>query len=128
MPNDLDATRQLLSRQLSEAIANDAIGTLPIITALQTQTDEHLRVAVRQAAGSSSWSEIATALGVSKQAAHQRFRTYAEGVADEMKAHRHAIKQAARDGDRDEVAKGRARVAALADELRVAARSLKDRA
>lgn len=75
MLSALDTTRGHLSRQLTEAIATDPIGALPIITALQRETDEHLREAVRQAALSSSWKEIATALGVSKQAAHQRFRT-----------------------------------------------------
>jgi anti-sigma28 factor (negative regulator of flagellin synthesis) len=126
MLNDLDATRELLSRQLSEAIATDAIGALPIITALQKETDEHLREAVRQAAGSASWREIATALGVSKQAAHQRFRAYAKGVADEMKVHQRAIKQACRNGNNDQAVKARARVEELAGELRTAARSLKD--
>jgi hypothetical protein len=126
MSSDLDATRELLSRQLTEAIATDAIGALPIITALQKETDEHLRDAVRQAAGSSSWREIATALGVSKQAAHQRFRVYAKGVAEEMKVHQRPIKQARRNGDNDRAVKARARVEELAGELRTAARSLKN--
>ena len=81
MMSDLDTTRKQLSRQLAEGIATDPIGVLPVITALQRETDGHLREAVRQAALSSSWSEIATALGVSKQAAHQRFKDYAKGVA-----------------------------------------------
>ncbi len=124
--NDLDATRELLSRQLTEAIATDAIGALPVITALQQETDEHLREAVRHAAGNASWSQIAAALGVSKQAAHQRFRAYAEGVGDEMKVHQRAIKQARRNSDHDQALKTRARVKELAGELRTAARSLKD--
>jgi hypothetical protein len=126
MLNDLDATRELLSRQLTEAVATDAIGALPVITALQKETDEHLREAVRQAAGSSSWREIASALGVSKQAAHQRFRAYATGVADEMKVHHRAMKQARRDGDTDQAATARARRDELAAQLRTAARALKD--
>lgn len=126
MLNDLNTTRELLSRQLTEAIATDAIGALPVITALQKETDEHLREAVRQAAGRSSWREIAAALGVSKQAAHQRFRVYAKGVADEMKVHQRAIKQARRQGDTDQALKARARRDELADQLRTAARALKD--
>lgn len=126
MLNDLDATRELLSRQLNEAIATDAIGALLVITALQKETDEHLREAVRQAAGTSSWREIATALGVSKQAAHQRFRAYAKGVADEMKVHHRAMKQARSNGDTDQAAKARARRDELAAQLRTAARALKD--
>jgi response regulator of citrate/malate metabolism len=124
--NDLDTTRERLSQQLTDAIATDPIGALPVITALQKQTDEHLREAVRQAALSSSWSEIATALGVSKQAAHQRFRAYAEGVAEEMKTHHRAIKQARRNGDTVQAAQSRARRDELAAQLRTAARSLKD--
>lgn len=126
MMNDLNATRELLFRQLTEAIATDAIGALPVITALQQETDEHLREAVRHAAGSASWSQIATALGVSKQAAHQRFRAYAKGVGDEMKVHQRAIKRARRNGDHDQALKARARVKELAVELRTAARSLND--
>jgi predicted DNA-binding protein YlxM (UPF0122 family) len=124
--NDLDTTRELLSRQLTKAIATDAIGVLPIITALQGETDEHLREAVRQAAQSSSWSEIATALGVSKQAAHQRFKTYAKGVAVEMKAHQRAMTQARRSGDSEQAGQERARREELAAQLRAAAKALRD--
>jgi len=125
MADDLEATRELLSRQITEAIAADAIAAITSITALQKETEEQLRVAVRQAANESSWSEIATALGVSKQAAHQRFRVYAKGVADEIKVHRRAIKQARRAGETDQAMKERERVDALAGQLRSAARSLK---
>ncbi len=124
--SDLDTTRERLSRQLTEAIAADPIGTLPIITALQKEADKHLREAVRQAAHSSSWREIATALGVSKQAAHQRFKTYVTGVADEMKTHHRAIKQARRKDDTAQAARSQARRDELAAELRSAARALKD--
>ncbi len=126
MLSDLDTTREQLSRQLAEGIATDPIGVLPIITALQKETDEHLREAVRQAALSSSWRDIATALGVSKQAAHQRFRAYAEGVAAEMKTHHRAAKQAHRDGDATQAAQSKARRDELAAQLRTAARAMKD--
>lgn len=128
MTSDLDSTRERLSRQLAEEIATDPIGVLPIIAALQKDTDEHLREAVRQAALSSSWSEIAAALGVSKQAAHQRFKAYAKGVADEMKTHQRAAKQAGRDGDTARAAQSRARRDELATQLRTAVRALKDQA
>ena len=67
--------------------------------------------------------EIAAALGVSKQAAHQRFRLYVRGVADEMKREQRAIKQARRDGDTDRALDAKARRLALAAELRKAARA-----
>jgi predicted DNA-binding protein YlxM (UPF0122 family) len=126
MMSDLGITRERLSRQLAEAIDTDPIGVLPIITALQKETDEHLREAVRQAALSSSWSEIATALGVSKQAAHQRFKAYAKGVAEEMKSEHRAAKQARRNGDTAQAAQSKARRDELAAQLRTAARALKD--
>ena len=126
MLNDLDATREHLSRQLTDAVAADAIGVLPIITALQKDTDEHLREAVRLASERSSWREIASALGVSKQAAHQRFRVYAKGVAAEMKVHQRAMKQARRDGDADQAVAERARRDELVAQLKTAARALKD--
>jgi hypothetical protein len=124
--NDLRATRELLSRQLAEAIAEDPISALPIITELQRDTDEHLRAAVRQAAPGSSWREIAGALGVSKQAAHQRFKAYAKGVTHEMKTEHRAMKQARRNGDIDQAAEARARRDELAGHLRAAAKALKD--
>jgi hypothetical protein len=126
MMSDLDTTREQLFQQLADGIATDPIGVLPIITALQKETDEHLRQAVRQAALSSSWSEIATALGVSKQAAHQRFKTYAKGVTEEMKTQHRVAKQARRDGDTIQAAASRARRDELATQLRTAARALKE--
>ncbi len=104
----------------------DPIGALPTIVALQKEIDEHLRDAVRAAALNSSWREIAGALGVSKQAAHQRFKVYATGVAEEMKTEHRAMKRARRDGDAGQAAKAQARRNDLADNLRTAARTLKD--
>jgi hypothetical protein len=124
--DDLRATRELLSRQLEEAIAADPLGALPTIAALQRETDEHLREAVRHAAVSSSWREIAAALGVSKQAAHQRFKTYAKDMAKDIKTEHRAMKQARRSGDADQAATARARRDELAAQLRTAARALKD--
>ncbi len=126
MISDLGTTRQHLSQQLTEVIATDPIAALPIITALQAEIDGHLREAVRRAALSSSWREIATALGVSKQAAHQRFKTYAQGATDEMTAHHRAMKRARRRGNTGEAARSRARRDELAAQLRTAARALKN--
>ncbi len=122
---DLLATRELLSRQLADAIATNPVGALPVIASLQKETDECLREAVRHAALTSSWREIAGALGVSKQAAHQRFRAFAKGVADEMKTEHRAMKQARRGGDALQAAEARARRNELADHLRTAAQTLR---
>jgi hypothetical protein len=123
--NDLRATHELLSQQLDEAIAADPLGALPTIVALQRETDEQLRAAVRQAAPTSSWKQIAAALGVSKQAAHQRFRAYAKGVSAELTTEHRAMKAARRRGDADEAAKARARRDELTNHLRSAAQELK---
>jgi hypothetical protein len=128
MPGDLDTTRELLSHQLSEAIAADPSGALTVITALQRDAEEHLREAVRRAAADSSWREIAAGLGVSRQAAHQRFRIYAKGVAEELKERQRAVKQAQRSGDADRATSERARRDELVTNLRTAARELRDRA
>ena len=124
--DDLGATRKLLSRQMAEAIDADPLGALPTISALKRETDAYLRDAVRHAALSSSWSEIAGALGVSKQAAHQRFRSYAKDMADKMKTEHRAMSQARRTGDAGKAAQARARRDELADQLRTAAKALKD--
>ncbi len=124
--DDLLATRELLSRQLAEAVTTDPVGALPIIAALQKETDEHLREAVRHAALTSSWREIAVALGVSKQAAHQRFKAYAKDVTDGIGTEHRAMKQARRSGDAQQAAKARGRRDELTDQLRTAARALKD--
>ena len=91
--DDLLAAREQLSRQLAQAISTDPISALSTIAALQRETDEYLRHAVAVASGNSSWREIADALGVSKQAAHQRFRTYAQAVAREMKTEQRRVRR-----------------------------------
>ena len=126
MTEDLGTTCEQLDRQLTEAISSDPVGVLPIIAALQKRTDAHLREAVRQAANTFSWSEIAMALGVSKQAAHQRFKAYATDVANEIKGQHRAIHSARRAHDRDRAAESRARRDELAAQLHAAARELKN--
>jgi predicted DNA-binding protein YlxM (UPF0122 family) len=126
--NDLHATRELLSRQLAEAIDTDPIGALPIIAAIQRDTDKHLREAVRQASPNSSWSEIAAELGVSKQAAHQRFKAYAKGVTEEIRAEHRTMKKARRKGDEERAAQARARRDELTAELQTAAKALSNQA
>jgi predicted DNA-binding protein YlxM (UPF0122 family) len=123
--DDLTATRELLSRQLAEAIDEDPIGTIPTIAALQRETDAHLREAVRQAATTSSWQEIADGLGVSKQAAHQRFKAYAKDVAAQLKTEHKAMKRARRSGNAAEAAQHRARRDELVSDLKSAADELK---
>ena len=123
---DLETTRDLLDRQLTAAVVEDPLGALPGIVALQRVTDQHLREAVKQATVKSSWSAIATELGVSKQAAHQRFKAYAKEVAVELKSEHRAMKSARRAGDTEQAVKAKARRDELAANLRTAAKALKD--
>ncbi len=123
--NDLNATRQLLSRQLDEAIATDPLAAVSTIAALQRETDKHLKDAVRLASLDASWSEIASGLGVSRQAAHQRFKTYAKEVTAEIKKEHRAMKRSRRAGDADQAEQARVRRDQLVTELRAAAEDLK---
>lgn len=123
--DDLNMTRQFLSRQIAEAIAADPIDVIPSITAIQREIDQHLREAVRQAALSSSWRQIAEALGVSKQAAHQRFKAYAKDVTGEMRSQHMAMREARRNGDLGQAAQAKARRDELANQLRAVAKDLK---
>ena len=124
--DDLRTTCDLLDRQLTEAVAADPLGTLPTLTALQKQTDRHLREAVKSATRNSSWSEIAAELGVSKQAAHQRFKAYAKDVTAEIKTEHRAMKRSRRRGDAQQAAEARTRRDELVEQLRTAAKALED--
>jgi hypothetical protein len=63
------------------------------------------RGAVRAAIQRHSWSEIGAALGVSKQAAHQRLaRAWAAELRDEIRAAQKAHKAALREGRSEEAA------------------------
>ena len=125
--HEINATREVLNQQLAEAIAADPIAVLPLISALNEDAGKHLRDAVRAAATSASWSQIGDALGVSKQAAHQRFRDLASGLTADIKAEHRAMKVARRRGDRAGAAAAKARRDELAAELRREASNLKAR-
>jgi hypothetical protein len=123
--NDLTATRKLLSQQLSAAVEQDPIGTLPAIVALREDIDSHLREAVRRATATSSWREIAEELGVSKQAAHQRFKAFQKDMAGQIKSEHKAMKRARRRGDSTGAAQAKGRRDELVTDLKTAAKDLK---
>ena len=59
----------------ASADAEDADAALRALTELRTEVDGFIRVHARRALGSGrSFSDIARALGISRQAAHRRFR------------------------------------------------------
>ena len=71
--NPLTEVTTELDRQLGVTAAAEPLETLVAITSLRTVLSGHEHEAVRAALGEHSWSEIGRALGVSKQAAFQRF-------------------------------------------------------
>ena len=121
MNDDLRQTCDQLSRQLDDAVEADPLHALRAITAVQGVVEEHQRHAVRVAALTHSWTEIGAALGVSKQAAHQRFaKPWAETLKAELKGEALALKTAYRAGDPQRVAAATAKRDAVIDEFKAA--------
>ncbi len=98
--DDFAATLQDLSDQLGAAVQADPLESLRAIGASQAIVDEHRREAVRAAAQEHSWTKIGEALGVSKQAAHQKFaREWADELKRELKGDVVSLKVALKRGD-----------------------------
>jgi hypothetical protein len=66
-------TTDSLDTQLGEAIATDPLAALVAMQSVRAIVAERERAAVMAAAAGHTWREIGEALGVSKQAAFQRF-------------------------------------------------------
>jgi hypothetical protein len=88
---DLTTTLHELDEHLTAAIAADPLRALRDIATVQHDVETHRHSAVRAAAPRHSWTEIGAALGVSKQAAHQKF---ADELKREIKAEAKTFKTA----------------------------------
>jgi hypothetical protein len=66
-------TTSSLDTQLEEVVGTDPLAALEAITSIRAVVAERERSAVMAALSGHTWREIGDALGVSKQAAFQRF-------------------------------------------------------
>ncbi len=120
---DLTATRAALDHHLHEATAADPLQALITIGTVQGDVEAHQRAAVRAAAQRHSWTEIGEALGVSKQAAHQKFaKPWANTLRDELKADAKTFKTAMKRGELREAADAKDRLDTVIDEFKTAHR------
>ena len=123
---DLDTTREQLNRQLDDVVASDPLAALSAIGAVQRDIGSRRGAAVRVAVQRHTWGEIGAALGVTKQAAHQKFaREWAETLKGELKHEVRAFKIAMRAGDLTAAGEAERKRDALIAELKGAGRKRK---
>ena len=119
--DDIRSTIERLILQLEDAVETDAIAALRVIGDVHRDVGELQRDAVRVAAGTASWARIGAALGVSKQAAHQRFaKEWADQLKGELKAEATKVKTASKRGDFVAAAQAQGRLESLVEEFRAA--------
>jgi hypothetical protein len=124
--NDLDTTRDQLNERLDTLLADDPLGALTAIGGVQRDVAARRGKAVRLAVQRHSWAEIGAALGVTKQAAHQKFaKEWAETLKGEVKLEHQALKAAQRQGSPERAAAAKARLDVLIAELKGANRRRK---
>jgi hypothetical protein len=124
--DDLDATREQLNRQIDDALAADPLAALSAIGAVQRDVGSRQGAAVRIAVQRHTWGEIGAALGVTRQAAHQKFaKPWAETLKRELKDEVRAFKVAMREGDASAAGAAERRRDALIAEFKGASRKAK---
>jgi hypothetical protein len=121
--DDFTPINEALTAYLRDATQADPLRALTVIGQVQRHIATHQRDAVRAAAQHHSWTEIGDALGVSKQAAHQKFaKEWAETLKGELKTEVRAFKTARRMGSDHEAAAARARMDEVIAEFKTVGR------
>ncbi len=104
-----------IEERISELTMVSPLDALSSAATLQQQADILLQRAVESAVGTHSWAEIGAALGISKQAAHQK---YVNSVAASLVELRREDKRARKAGDSKAREAAKASQAATATLLR----------
>ena len=124
--DELEQTRTALNRRIDEIATTEPLAALAAIGGVQRDMAARQGTAVRVAVQNHSWAEIGEALGVSKQAAHQKFaKEWAETLKGEIKSEHRTLKATLREGPPEAATTSRARLDALVAELKNAGRRRK---
>ena len=116
---DFQDTCTTLDRQLGEEVEHDPLHALSAIGTVRQIIDTQQRHAVRAALQAHSWAEIGVAMGVTKQAVHQKFaRAWVDEIKAEVKAASATAKSAAREGDHERAATAKATIDKLITEIK----------